>query len=52
MNKKAYIIPAVNVMTLNIENMIATSGPGTSSDSANQEQGMDTKSSDWNIWDE
>ncbi|MBR1682770.1 MAG: hypothetical protein IJ700_05385 [Bacteroidaceae bacterium] len=51
MNKKAYIIPAVNVLKLNVENMMAVSGPGTSDGPADPDKGMDTKeSSDWDIW--
>ena len=53
MEKKAYIIPVTNVMTLNVENMMAVSGPQTLNDSADQESGMDTKGSDdWDLWDE
>ena len=51
--KKTYIIPALYVTKLNVENMMAVSGPGINTDSANQGQGMDTKGiNDWDIWGE
>jgi len=46
--KKIYIVPATEVVALNVEKMMALS---TSETSAQQSAGMDTKGSgDWNIW--
>lgn len=51
MEKKAYISPAMISVALNVEQMIAESGPKTSEKSAVQGNGMDTKSSgSWNVW--
>lgn len=49
---KTYIIPVLNITKLCVESMIALSGPQTSSVSANQEAGMDVKSTrqDYNVW--
>ena len=52
MNKKAYIIPVTNIVTLNVENMMAVSGPQTTDTAANESYDMETKSNDWDIWDE
>jgi len=54
--KKTYIIPALNITTLAVENMMAISGPDVYSDkSAVQDRGMDVKGdrgsrSDYNVW--
>ena len=57
--KKTYIIPALNITTLAVENMMATSGPDVySNKSAVHEYGMDVKGdrgdrgnrSDYNVW--
>lgn len=56
--KKTYIIPALNITTLAVENMMATSGPDVySNKSAVEQYGMDVKGdlgsrSDYNVWDE
>ena len=56
--KKTYIIPALNITTLAVENMMAISGPDTLNKSAVQQYGMDVKGdrgdrgsrSDYNVW--
>ena len=54
--KKTYIIPALNITTLAVENMMATSGPDVySNKSADQKYEMDVKGdrgsrSDYNVW--
>lgn len=51
MEKKAYISPAMVSVALNVENMLAESGPRVSEDKAEKTGGMDTKSSgSWNVW--
>lgn len=54
MNKKAYIIPALCVTKLNVENMIAVSGPAMSTNSASQDAGMEVKVDrpSYNVWDD
>jgi len=56
--KKTYIIPALNMTTLDVENMMAISGPHRSETSAVEQYGMDVKGdrgdrgsrSDYNVW--
>lgn len=43
MKKTIYIAPALNVVRVNTENMIALSGPQASDSSANQDYGMEVK---------
>lgn len=51
MEKKAYISPAMISVALNVENMLAESGPKVSEDKADKNREMDTKSSgSWNVW--
>ncbi|MCR5820705.1 MAG: hypothetical protein K6F94_07175 [Bacteroidaceae bacterium] len=53
--KKTYMIPALNVRKISLENMIAVSGPGTSSTAADTQYGMDTKverPNSYNVWDD
>ena len=51
MEKKAYISPAMVSVALNVENMLAKSGPEVSEDKADKNREMDTKSSgSWNVW--
>lgn len=51
MEKKAYIAPAMVSVALNVENMLAESGPKVSEDKADKNREMDTKSSgSWNVW--
>ena len=54
MNKKAYIIPVLCVTKLNVENMIALSGPAISETAASQSADMQVKEqrSDYNVWDD
>ena len=51
--KKTYIIPVLNITTIQVERVIALSGPETTNTSANQEYGMDAKeqsTSNYNVW--
>ena len=41
--KKTYIVPALEITKLDVEAMIATSGPKIDDGSANQDDGMDVK---------
>lgn len=52
MEKKAYISPAMVSVALNVENMLAESGPKVdSSEKAEKGGTIDTKSSgSWNVW--
>ena len=51
MEKKAYISPAMVSVALNVENMLAESGPKVSEEKADKTREMDTKSSgSWNVW--
>lgn len=51
MEKKAYISPAMVSVALNVENMLAESGPKVTEDKADKTREMDTKSSgSWNVW--
>ena len=52
--KKTYIIPELNITTLAVENMIAQSGPTTSSQAARQDVDMDVKADreSYNVWDD
>ncbi len=54
--KKTYMIPALKVRKISLENMIATSnGPQTSSTAASDTYGMDVKeerNSSYNVWDD
>lgn len=43
MKKTIYIAPALNVVRVNTENMIALSGPQTSNSAADQDYGMEVK---------
>ena len=55
MKKIQYIAPALCITTVGLENMIAFSGPGTTSKAASQEAGMDVKAAsreDYNVWDD
>ena len=55
MKKIQYIAPVLRVQVVGVENMIAESGPQTSTASAIQNAGMDVKSertSSYNVWDE
>ena len=51
--KKTYIVPTLDITKLDVEAMIATSGPQTSDDSAKEEFGMDVKSDrgSYDVWD-
>ena len=42
--RKTYIVPTLDMTKLDVEAMIAISGPQTSDDSAKEEFGMDVKS--------
>ena len=53
--KKTYIIPVLNIVKINVENIIATSGPDISDKPANQSAGMDVKeqsSVSYDVWDD
>ena len=52
--KKTYIIPELNITKLAVENMIAQSGPQTSTTSADSQYDMDVKQqrNDYNVWDD
>ena len=53
--KKTYIIPELNITKLAVENMIAQSGPQTSSKFVDSNVEMDVKSSqtdNYNVWDD
>jgi hypothetical protein len=52
--KKTYIIPELNITKLAVENMIAQSGPTTSSQAALPDAHMDVKAdrNDYNVWDD
>lgn len=52
--KKIYMIPVLRTTTFGVENMIAVSGPQTTTETpADQDAGMDVKeslSSGYNVW--
>ena len=53
--KKTYIIPVLNITTIQVERVIALSGPKATNTPANQEYGMDAKeqsTSSYNVWDD
>ena len=52
--KKTYIIPELNITKLAVENIIAESGPTTSSMAARHDVDMDVKAdrNDYNVWDD
>ena len=54
MKKNQYITPALFITKVNVENMIATSGPALSGDAASQSAGMDVKRDrrSYNVWDD
>jgi len=55
MKKIQYIAPAICITTVGLENMIAVSGPGITSNAASQDAHMDVKAAsreDYNVWDE